>query len=103
MSDLFTNWTDDKMLTNGWSSDTVVGRARKNNQFPKDLIPCTSILYTWIDRGIMKTKNVDLLEKFHTNLEVILSKRENVAEYSARPIKDRPDEVPLTNNLDTGK
>src|SRR5699024_5428982 len=75
VSDLFTNWTDDKMLTNGWSSDTVVGRARKNNQFPKDLIPCTSILYTWIDRGIMKTKNVDLLEKFHTNLEVILSKR----------------------------
>lgn len=41
----------------------VVGRAMKEKRFAKDLIPCTSTLYHWIDRGTMKTKNIDLLEK----------------------------------------
>jgi len=61
--DSFTNWADDKMLKKDWSPDMVVGRATKENIFTSDLIPCTSTLYHWIDRGIMRTKNIDLLEK----------------------------------------
>src|SRR5690625_3541924 len=61
--DSFTNWADDKMLNKGWSPDMVVGRATKEKLFPSNITPCTSTLYHWIDRGIMKTKNIDLLEK----------------------------------------
>lgn len=61
--DSFTSWADDKMLKKKWSPDMLVGRATKDNLFTSDLIPCTSTLYHWIDRGIMKTKNIDLLEK----------------------------------------
>src|SRR5690625_3857780 len=61
--DSFTNWADDKLLNKGWSPDMVVGRAQIENIFESDLIPCTSTLYHWIDRGIMRTKNIDLLEK----------------------------------------
>ncbi len=63
--DSFTNWADDddKMLKKGWSPDVIIGRAMKEKLFSHDLIPCTSTLYHWIDRGIMRTKNIDLLEK----------------------------------------
>lgn len=62
-SDSFTNWADDKMLKEDWSPDMVTGHARKDSTFSSNLIPSTSTLYNWIDRGIMRTKNIDLLEK----------------------------------------
>src|SRR5690625_2394742 len=61
--DSFTSWADKQMLEEKWSPDMVAGRAKKENLFRADLIPCTSTLYRWIDRGIMKTKNIDLFEK----------------------------------------
>lgn len=61
--DSFTQWADDKMLNDGWSPDMVVGRANMGSLFPAELILSTSTLYHWIDRCIMKTKNIDLLEK----------------------------------------
>jgi len=61
--DTFTNWADKKMLKHDWSPDMVVGRAIKTNRFSSDLIPSTSTLYHWIDRGVMRTRNIDLLEK----------------------------------------
>lgn len=63
MCDSFINWADDKVLNENWSLDIVIGRATKENLFPIELIPCTSTLYNWIDRGMMKTKNIYLLEK----------------------------------------
>lgn len=59
----FTDWADAMMLNEGWSPDVIIGRAMKEERFTNRLIPCTSTLYNWIDRGIMKTKNIDLLEK----------------------------------------
>src|SRR5699024_11739557 len=43
--DSFTNWADKQMLEEKWSPDMVAGRAKKENLFPADLIPCTSTLY----------------------------------------------------------
>src|SRR5690625_4468180 len=63
LSDSFIDWADDKMLNDDWSPDMVVGRAIAKKLFPSDLIPSTSTLYHWIDRGVMRTKNIDLLEK----------------------------------------
>nr|WP_208559061.1 hypothetical protein [Marinilactibacillus kalidii] len=31
--------------------------------FDSSIIPCTTTLYGWIDKGIVRTKNMDLLEK----------------------------------------
>src|SRR5690625_64637 len=91
--DSFTNWADDKMLKKEWSPDIVVGGAAKENLFSSDLIPCTSPLYHWIDRGIMKTKNIDLLEKVSRkprNDSPINRENRRVLGPS---IKERPEEV----------
>lgn len=60
-SDKFINWADQKMLEEKWSPDVVVAKA--NDKFPSTIVPCTSTLYNWIESGIMRTKNIDLLEK----------------------------------------
>ena len=57
----FTEWADRKMLEDKWSPDTVVNKAM--DLFDPAIIPSTSTLYNWIDSGIMRTKNIDLLEK----------------------------------------
>lgn len=62
-TNIFIEWADEKMLNDQWSPDTVVGFAKRHDLFDASIIPCTSTLYRWIDRGIMQTKNIDLLEK----------------------------------------
>lgn len=55
-----------KMLVEKWSPDVVVGFSNKHKLFNPTIVPCTITLYQWIDRDIMRTKNMDLLEKlFH--------------------------------------
>lgn len=66
-SDQFTDWADDKMLNDKWSLDATVNHAKRYDLFDASLIPSTTTLYNWIDRGIMKTKNIDLLEKTQRN------------------------------------
>ncbi len=58
----FLNWAEIKVLNNKWSMDVCVGYAKKNQLF--DLkIPSTKSLYNWIEKGVLKIKNIDLLEK----------------------------------------
>ena len=49
------------MLGNKWSPDTVIHEAK--GLFDSALASSTSTLYNWIDSGIMRTKNIDLLKK----------------------------------------
>lgn len=70
-TDTFIEWADDKMLKEKWSPDVVIGFALKQDLFDLALIPCTTTLYQWIDRGIMRTKNMDLLEKLSRKTKVI--------------------------------
>ena len=58
-TDAFIDWADDKMLNEKWSPDVVVGFARKHELFDCAIIPGTTTLYQWIDRGIMRTKVSD--------------------------------------------
>ncbi len=55
------------MLNDKWSPDAVVNTAIERDLFDPSIIPSTTTLYNWIDRGIMKTKNMDLLEKMTRN------------------------------------
>ena len=57
------------MLNEKWSPDVVVGFARKHALFDCAIIPGTTALYQWIDRGIMRTKNMDLLEKLSRKIK----------------------------------
>lgn len=91
--DSFTNWADDKMLNHGWSPDMVVGRAQKEQNFTSDLIPCTSTLYHWIDRGIMKTKNIDLLEKVSRKPRGDSPTHRENRRVLGPSIKERPEEI----------
>lgn len=91
--DSFTQWADDKMLNDGWSPDIVIGRATKGNLFQADLIPSTSTLYHWIDRGIMKTKNIDLLEKVARTPRKDSPKHRENRRVLGPSIEERPDKV----------
>lgn len=59
----FIEWADIKMLEAGWSPDAVIGYLNAHFPYAKALLPCTTTLYHWIHIGIMRTKNIDLLEK----------------------------------------
>lgn len=59
----FLSWADKKILVDKWSPDACVGYAKHKELFPENEIPSTKSLYHWIDSGIMKTGNIDLLEK----------------------------------------
>ena len=59
----FPKWADHKMLKDKWSPDACVGYAKENRPFPSSKMPPTKSLYNWINKSLMKTKNIDLLEK----------------------------------------
>lgn len=92
-SDAFIDWADNKMLEEYWSPDTVVGFAKRHELFEPTLIPSTTTLYNWIDSGIMRTKNMDLLEKVSRRP----SKKQSSAKVNKRilgtSIEERPKAV----------
>lgn len=98
-SDAFMEWADEKMLEDHWSPDVVVGFAKRQELFDPKLIPSTTTLYNWIDSGIMRTKNMDLLEK--------LSRKPRQKKRSAKAnkrilgtsIDERPEEVESRNHF----
>ena len=58
----FLAYLEEKMLgKEKWSPDATAGEARNNKRF--DYIPSTKTLYNWIDLGLCKVKNLDLLIK----------------------------------------
>lgn len=63
-TELFRPFLDeiDEYLKSGEKAvDECVNEARREKQF--EHIPCTNTVYTYIDLGLMKTKNIDLPEK----------------------------------------
>lgn len=70
-SDVFIVWVDDKILNEKWLLDAVVGFARKHELFNFTVIPGTTALCQWIDRGIIRTKNMNVLEKLSRRIKAI--------------------------------
>lgn len=87
----FIDWADQKMLEDKWSPDVVVQMAK--DQFHHSIVPCTSTLYNWIDSGIMKTKNIDLLEKVSRKQRTTKSKQRRNVRVLGTSIEDRPESV----------
>lgn len=57
----FVEYAEEMMLDKKWSPDTVVGYAKANQKFED--IPAAKTMYNWIDAGLYKVKNIDLLLK----------------------------------------
>lgn len=57
-----------------------------------DLIPCERTIYTWIDQGITKTKNIDLMAKT-TRKKNSKSSRFKVKRVLGRSIHERPNYI----------
>lgn len=89
----FIDWADDKMLNEKWSPDVVVGIARKHALFDCAIIPGTTALYQWIDRGIMRTKNIDLLEKLSRKPKKISRGNRLNKRILGKSIDERPVEI----------
>lgn len=80
-------------MTDKWSPDVVVGFALKHELFDPTIIPCTTALYYWIDREIMRTKNLDLLEKLTRKPKVVSLKKRPNKRIFEQSIDDRPKEI----------
>lgn len=89
----FLKWADHKMLKDKWSPDACVGYAKANKLFPSSEIPSTKSLYNWINKSLMKTKNIDLLEKVkRRNKNSMRRTRQNKKKLGIS-IEERPDKI----------
>lgn len=57
----FIAYAEDQILNKKLSPDALVGRCRKDKSF--SITVCTSTLYKYIDLGLLKVKNIDLLRR----------------------------------------
>ena len=87
----FLKYVEMKILLEGWSPDTCVGKAREFCLFSKEEMVCTKTLYNYIDKGLLSVKNIDLPEKLSRN-----TKTTQVREHKknlGNSIEERPEIV----------
>lgn len=98
-TDAFIEWADEKMLNDQWSPDTVVGFAKRHDLFDVSIIPSTTTLYGWIDRGIMRTRNIDLLEKLSRKPKATAPKNRPNKRVLGPSIERRPKAVDIRGSF----
>lgn len=60
----FIRFAERKMLEKKpWSPDSIVGYCKKDGDWKNKPMVCTKTLYNYIDRGLLKVRNIDLLLK----------------------------------------
>lgn len=64
----FIKYAETEILENKKAPDTVCGRAKKDNQFKE--IVCTKTLYNYIDKGLIRVRNIDLPLRVKLNHKV---------------------------------
>lgn len=89
----FIEWADEKMRIEKWSPDATIGFAIRHDLFDSKVLPCTSTLYQWIERGIMRTRNIDLLEKLSRKPRVDAPVVRQNKRILGPSIEERPTEV----------
>ena len=57
----FVKYAEEKILKEKLSPDSVVGYVKKHNLF--EIMVCTKTLYNYIDKCLIKVKNIDLAQK----------------------------------------
>lgn len=87
----FLRYVDHQVKNSGWSLDACRGSALLTGTFSKDQVVCTKTLYSYVDLGLMNTRNHNLPEKLQRN-----TKSRRVREHKknlGRSIEERPKEV----------
>ncbi|MCY6991372.1 IS30 family transposase [Staphylococcus argensis] len=61
----FFEGADEKMLGDHWSPEpeALILDAKRRDTYEDKPLPCTTMLYAWIDKGQLKTRNIHLQEK----------------------------------------
>ena len=57
----FVGYAEEKIIKEKWSPDSVAGYAKKHKLFEETV--CTKTLYNYIDKCLIKAKNIDLAQK----------------------------------------
>ncbi|WP_058484826.1 IS30 family transposase [Defluviitalea phaphyphila] len=89
----FIKFAEDKILNEKWSPDAVVGLCKRKHEWKDTDIVCTKTLYNYIDKGLLKVKNIDLNLKLR-----IKPKRKRIRKnrrIMGKSIEQRPKEVQL--------
>lgn len=87
----FISYAEKMILKEKWSPDVIVGYSRQNKLFPVDEMVCTSSLYNYIDYGLLKVKNLDLLLKVRRKRKKVQTRqnRKNLG----KSIEERPEMI----------
>jgi IS30 family transposase len=87
----FLQFTETKILHNKWSPDAIVGFCKNQPEWQDKPLVCTKTLYNYIDRGLLKVRNLDLLLKVRRRpKKQIVHKNKRILGYS---IEQRPAQV----------
>ncbi|MBO2535943.1 IS30 family transposase [Rummeliibacillus suwonensis] len=88
----FLEYADRLMKENEWSPDAVVGRALFEDKFLREEMVCVKTLYAYIDLGLLKTRNSDLVSKTTRKTKTVHKARKNV-KCLGESIEKRPQHV----------
>jgi IS30 family transposase len=84
------SFVEDKVLgAEKWSPDAAIGYAKVNKLFPNQEF-CAKTFYNWIDDGLVRVKNIDLLLKVRRRAKNPRRERKKVL---GKSIEERPAEV----------
>ena len=93
----FLQYAEKKILKGKWSPDVVVGAARRKGKFDKSKMVCTKTLYSYIDRGILGVRNIDLSLKTRRKQRKPAGRRHK--RLLGKSISDRPESVDKRNEF----
>ncbi|MDI6603987.1 MAG: IS30 family transposase [Thermoanaerobacteraceae bacterium] len=86
----FSRFAEGKILKEKWSPDAVVGYCRNNAYWQEEMV-CTKTLYNYIDKGLLKVRNIDLCLKVRLKpKKKIIRKNKKIMGES---ISQRPEEI----------
>jgi len=87
----FLQYAEQKILKDKWSPDAVVGTARREKLFDPSSMVCTKTLYNYIDRCLVKVRNIDLFIK--TRRKPKKEAPRNHKRLYGKSISERPDSI----------
>ncbi len=87
----FISYAEEKILKDKWSPDAVVGSCKMDAKWQNKIIVCTKTLYNYIDKGLMKIKNIDLQLK--TRIKTKKTGVRKIKRKLGESIEQRPEEV----------
>ncbi len=90
-SESFIEFAEEKILNEKWSPDAIVGACKNDPKWEDKSMVCTKTLYNYIDRGLLKVKNIDLLLKTRLKTRRIRGRKNK--RILGESIEQRPEEV----------